>query len=117
MAAPVKLEAIFTKAETLSDNSVKLIFASQELAGADTARLFDMKGKACWLVLAPDDSVEAADIPEAPPREGERKTQGQRLRAVLFRRWEQIGRPGDFNDWYRQAMERHINDEKAKLDD
>lgn len=117
MGAPVKLPAIFTKAETLSDNSVKLIFATRELGGADTAQLFGMKGKEVWLLLAPDQSLDAVDVPKAKPDAGTgQKTPGQRLRAVLFVLYSQLGKPGDFEDFYRQKVERIIEQYKAKLD-
>lgn len=45
------------------------------------------------------------------------KTPSQRLRGVLFVRWEQLGRPtNDFEHWYSMAMEKLIDSIKEKLD-
>lgn len=45
------------------------------------------------------------------------KTPSQRLRGVLFLRWEQLGKPlDDFDVWYRLKMEKIISKEKELLD-
>lgn len=44
------------------------------------------------------------------------KTQSQRLRAVLFRQWEQWGSVGEFDTFYRNEMKRIIDQEKDKLE-
>lgn len=117
MSAPVKLPAIFDKAETLKDRSVKLIFVTRELSGEDVGRLFGMRGSECWLLLAPDDTLDSVDVPTVKPDTGaNQKTPSQRLRAVLFVLWSQLGRPGDFEDFYRQKVERVVEQYKAKLD-
>jgi hypothetical protein len=117
MSQAVKLPAIFTKAETLTDNSVKLIFATRELGGTDVAQLFSMKGKEVWLLLAPDDSLDAVDVPKAKPDAGTNaKTPGQRQRAILFVWWKQLGSKGDFEEFYRQQIERVIDTIKSRLD-
>ena len=38
-----------------------------------------------------------------------------RLRACLYVAWEQAGKPGEYEDFYRHRMERFINDVKNKL--
>lgn len=114
----VKLPAIFAKAETLNDSSVKLIFATRELGGADTAQLFGMKGTECWLLIAPDEtSLDTVAVPTAKPDSGAaQKTPSQRLRAVLFVYFKQLGGSGDFEDFYRGKLEYLIDQYKAKLD-
>lgn len=118
MSAPklAKLEAVFSDVNSRKDRSWHLGFDTQEL-GADIAVLMKMQGSTCWLLIAPDDSLDAVDVPKAKPDAGTgAKTPSQRLRAVIFVLWTQLGRPGDFEDFYRQKIERIIDQYKAKLD-
>ena len=116
MSQPVKLAAIFSDIRSRKDRTFHLGFDTREL-GEDAAQLMRIQGSECWLVIAPDDSLDSVDVPKARPDSGTgQKTPGQRLRAVLYVLWSQSGRPGDFEDWYRQKLEGLINQYKAKLD-
>ena len=113
----VKLPAIFAGIQSKVDRSYKLTFATRELSGDDAAVLLRMNQTECWLLVAPDDSLDAVDVPNAKPDAGAGgKTPSQRLRAVLFVLWTQLGRPGDFEDFYRSKLDRIIDQYKAKLD-
>lgn len=116
MSAVVKLAAIFSGIKSRKDRSYRLEFDTREL-GAEAAELLKIHQTECWLLIAPDDSLDAVDVLKAKPDAGTgQKTPGQRLRAVLFIFWTQSGKPGDFEDWYRQKLERIIEQYKAKLD-
>lgn len=113
----VKLPAIFAGIQSKVDRSYKLTFATRELSGDDAAMLLKMANNECWLLISPDDSLDSVDVPNAKPDSGtNQKTSGQRLRAVLFVLWSQSGKPGDFEDFYRQKIENLIEQYKAKLD-
>lgn len=117
MSAPVKLPAIFSGIQSKVDGSYKLTFTTREFSGEDAAVLLGMANKECWVLIAPDDSLDSVDVPKAKPDAGTgQKTPGQRLRAVLFVLWTQSGKPGDFEDYYRQRLEGLIEQYKAKLD-
>lgn len=117
MSAPVKLPVIFTGIQSKVDGSYKLTFGTRELAGSDAAVLLGLANKEAWLLISPDDSLDNVDVPKARPDSGTgQKTPGQRLRAITFLIWQQAGKPGDFEDYYRQRMERIIEQFKAKLD-
>jgi len=45
----------------------------------------------------------------------EHKTPGSRLRATLFVCYKHEGQPGEFEDYYRKAMEVFIDHVKKKL--
>ena len=47
---------------------------------------------------------------------GKTKTSSQRLRAVLYRVWEQGEQKYDFPIWYESQMERIINKYKSNLE-
>ena len=122
----VTLPAIFSGVKSRKDRSYRLEFDTREL-GADAAKLLEIHGSECWLLIAPDDSLDNVDVPKTKPDAGtNQKTPSQRLRAVLFVMWQQVGpvqvgpvqvgKPGDFEDYYRQRLERIIDQIKAKLD-
>lgn len=105
------------KVTTLKDKSLQLTVETQELdpeTSTDIFRLFDKYGWFFFFENLPD--PEKVEIPEGNAPEGETKTHGQRLRAVLFVWWEQQGKPGgDFEFFYRQQMEKLIDHIKQKL--
>lgn len=113
----VKLPAIFAGIRSRKDRSYSLTFETRELVGQDAATLLTMQQTECWLLIAPDDSLDSVEVPKAKPDAGVgQKTPGQRLRAVLFVYWTQLGKPGDFEDFYRGRIERLIEQYKARLD-
>lgn len=118
MSAPVvKLPVIFTGIQSKVDGSYKLTFSTRELAGSDAAVLLGLANKEAWLLISPDDSLDSVDVPKARPDSGTgQKTPGQRLRAVLFVTWQSVGKPGEFDDYYRMRVNRMIDQLKAKLD-
>lgn len=117
MSAPVKLPAIFAGIQSKVDRSYKLTFNTRELSGDDAAVLLRMSQAECWLIVSPDDSIDAVDVPKFKPDAGtNQKTPGQRLRAILFVLWSQSGRPGDFETWYASKLENLIQQYKSKLD-
>ena len=114
----VKLPAIFSGIQSKVDGSYKLTFNTRELSGTDAAVLLGMANKEAWVLIAPDDSLDSVDVPTEKPDSGAgKKTQGQRIRSILFVWWKQIGAPGEFEDFYRQQTERIIDTVKSKLDD
>ena len=111
----VQLPAQLTKVETRSDRTVKLVFDTREL-GEDSATLFNLSNSEGWLVIASTEITEA-DIPdEKADSMTTTKTQAQRLRATLFVLWQQRGKQGDFESYYRTQMERIIETIKDKLE-
>lgn len=98
------------------DGSVKLVFETRELAGVDIAILADYRQKEGWLLFSPNEMKEA-DVPDekADSMTGQ-KTQAQRLRGVIYRLWEQNGKSGDSETYYRSMMEKVIEQLKDKLE-
>ncbi len=111
----VTMPAVLNKVETRTDRSVKLVFETREL-GEDTATLFKLAHSEGWLLFSSNDLTEK-DIPDekADSMTGT-KTQAQRLRATLFVLWEQRGKKGDLEDFYKTRMERIIEALKEQLD-
>ena len=112
----VQLSAQLLKVESKSDRTYKLTFNTQELAGEEASKLLAMLMGQGWLLFSPEEITEA-DVPteKANPMLGS-KTQAQRLRGVLYRLWEQGGKSGEFEAYYRLVMERYIDQVKEKLE-
>ena len=115
--AIVKVSAILDGVRSLKDRGLKVTFETQELSPEAAASLMGLCNSLGWLVFAPEEEKEIT-IPDEPPQAFKNeKTQGQRLRAVLFVWWKQLGGEGDFEPFYRAKMEQFIEHIKNKLDD
>lgn len=113
----VILPAVFTRPVFRADGSVKLEFDTREFGGEEATVLMEQRQKEGWLLFSPNNEMEVLDIPneKADSMTGQ-KTQAQRLRGAIYRLWEQQGKKGDSEDFYRIVMERFINQVKDKLE-
>lgn len=118
MANPVYLPVLINTLSTKQDGSIKITMETRELAGVDAARLFDLRGSEAWAIIAPTEiKEEDVKLPnERPDPAIGQKTPSQRLRAVLYRLWEQHSAGTDFESFYRVRMEQIIDQIKQKLD-
>ena len=67
-----------------------------------------------WLLWSPN-KLQTTDLPTEPATD-DNKTPAKRLRSVLFILWKQQGSRGDFENFYRERMDKLIDMIKAKLD-
>lgn len=113
----VLLPAQLTKVSSRSDRSYKMEFSTRELSGSEAAALLGQLMQEGWLLYSPNDDVTEADIPDekADSMTGS-KTQAQRLRGVIYRPWEQNGKKGNSEEYYRSVMESLIDQLKEKLE-
>lgn len=112
----ILLNTIIDKITTLKDQSLKITLESQELQPEEMAALFELRNKYVYTALDeapinPDD----LDIKEPMKEFKTDKTPSQRLRAVLYRYWEQNKPTEDFDSYYKRKMEEIINYIKDKL--
>lgn len=113
----IKIPSQFTKLTTRVDRTYKLEFSTGELKGDKAADLMSMLMDECWLLIASEDKLKETDVPdEKADSMTNSKTQAQRLRATLFVLWEQRGKQGDFEDFYKTRMERIIEQVKSNLE-
>lgn len=118
MSTPVQLAVIITSLATKVDGSIKISMETRELSGQDSARLFELRGSEGWVILSPNEiKDEDVRLPteRADPAVGV-KTPSQRLRAVLYRLWQQKGGTTDFESYYRITIEQLIDKYKEKLE-
>lgn len=104
---------ILTSASTRSDGSLGLRFATPELKPDEKTAFFELLNLNLKMLLQPDGETPA----ELKDVKGEfdKKTPGERLRAVVFVWWKQGGETGDFDDFYRKKMEVLIDFVKGQL--
>lgn len=100
------------------DKTISIVLGTQELNPEKAGELFNTNGHlvTCYLSIKEhitDDQKEIIDSIEAPTQG---KTPSQRMRAVLFRMWEQNNEGyADKNLHYLHWMEKIIEQLKTKL--
>lgn len=111
------LPAGLKKVSSRADKSYDLTFSTRELSGQEAAFLLNEIMNEGWLIWAPNEQ-DVADV-KIPDEKADsmtgQKTQAQRLRAVIYLLWEQNGKKGSSEDFYRQYTESIIEQIKAKL--
>ena len=120
MKKTVVFEGGVNKVSTLADGSMSINIHTQELNDDTMTRIFALR-KTPGMVLISSDDISKAEKEEVEKfttdfEVGKTKTASQRLRAVLYRVWEQGEQAYDFPIWYESQMERIINKYKATLD-
>lgn len=106
--------AILTRISYLRDGGLSLGFSTNELSDADKiiASKFHQK---FGHVLFSENQFSDEDVPKGDATDAS-KSPSQRLRAVLFIYWKQLGEPGSFEFFYRQQMEKSIDAIKKVLE-
>ena len=110
----IRLPCYLTGFSSKSDGSASVRFNTQELTAEDFANLKNDLNGYGWLVFQSNE-VKLEDMPKEDA-EDKQKTPSKRLRAVIFIEWTQKGKQGDFEQFYREKMDRVIEHFKSKLD-
>ena len=123
MKKTVIFEGGVNKVSTLADGTLSINIHTQELPDETMMRVFSLR-KCPGMVLISSDDISKAEQEEVEKfttdfEVGKTKTASQRLRAVLYRVWEQEGQPRGYTDFpvfYESQMERIINKYKSTLE-
>ena len=123
MKKTVIFEGGVNKVSTLADGTLSINIHTQELPEETMMRVFSLR-KSPGMVLISSDDISKAEVEEVEKfttdfEVGKTKTASQRLRAVLYRVWEQEGEPRGYTDFpvfYESQMERIINKYKSTLE-
>ena len=123
MKKTVIFEGGVNKVSTLADGTLSINIHTQELPDETMMRVFSLR-KCPGMVLISSDDISRAEQEEVERfttdfEVGKTKTSSQRLRAVLYRVWEQEGQARGYTDfpiWYETQMERIINKYKSTLE-
>lgn len=112
----LQLPVLIAGLQTKVDGSIKITLETRELPASSAAELFGLRNAEAWAVLAPN-QIKDISLPDekADPAIGQ-KTPSRRLRAVIYRLWEQQGAGTDFESYYRVKMEQLIDQFKGKLE-
>lgn len=112
----VLLPAILSGVASRKDRSYTLKFETRELSGYSASVLLNLLQTEGHLLFSPNDDLTEADVPEekADAMLG-KKTQAQRLRAVIFLLYKQSGKDCTFDDYYKTVTENLIDQLKEKL--
>ncbi len=112
----LRVPSTIQKVSTLADGGLTLTVHTQELDPADEAEVMQLKRKLGYFVFAVQESITVEDIPTEQLEFAGEKSPGQRLRAVLYRLWEQdkLGYK-EFELFYQAKMNRIIDSLKEKL--
>lgn len=110
---PVYVESVSTR----KDKTVKLILGTQELSPATAGQIFNLMNTLSIAYISPK-SVNQNEIDQVdqldPEFEG--KTQSQRIRAVLFKLFQQDAEGfKDFDAYYKSKTEKIIDHLKTKI--
>ena len=107
-------DAIINGIRAKVDHSLGLSISTPELSSTEKAMFMEMQGINSRMTIEPLD--EKPEGIEKIDKEVETKTQSQRLRAVIYVYWEQQGKKGTFEEFYRVTTEKIIDFIKGKLE-
>ena len=112
-------DVILMGASTRADGSLGLRLCTPELQPQEKTAIFEVQGKNLRMLLQPLD--ETPDELVTVKQDLDSKTPSQRLRAVLFVWWKQMGEAGkaegkSFEQFYVERLESIIEHIKTKLE-
>lgn len=109
----IKCNAIITSITAKQDGSLGLRIATPELTAEEKLAVMALQGINTDLLISPLDTAPAETV--EVKSEISSKSQGQRIRSVLFLLWKQNGEPGLFEEYYHSKTELYINSLKERL--
>lgn len=112
----VQIPVLISGMSTKVDGSVKLILETRELSEEYAGKLYGMRNSEAWAVIAPDKMTKVIVPDQKPDPMTGARTQGQRIRSVLFVLWKQQGSQSDFETFYKTQTERYIERIKDELE-
>lgn len=109
----IKTNAIITSITAKQDRSLGLRVATPELTPEEKVTIMNLQGINTVILIEPLD--EAPEEVVQVKGEVADKSQGQRIRSVLFILWKQEGEKGRFEDYYHAKTEAYIEFLKEKI--
>ena len=109
----ITLQTYITSISARRDGSIRFSAETPELSKDEKAIFFELQGVVCETAMQPtEDKLPDIEV----DKELNQKTPGQRLRAVLYVLWEQKGKQTEFETFYKEKMEKIIEQIKQKLE-
>lgn len=110
----IQLPAIITSLRAKVDGSLGLSLVTPELSNEAKLAFFQLQNKNIDITVVPLD-YEDAPIVKVDKELGQ-KTQGQRIRAVLFILYQQMKREISFEEYYKIRTEQFIDQLKGEIE-
>lgn len=113
-----QIPAIIETIRTLSDKTLKLtVSTARELDPEEELKILRLKQLIGWMVFS-EAEIKEEDIPDEPaPEFKSDKTPSQKLRALIFKDWEQnTNKKIPFNNYYIQEMDKYIKHRSDRLE-
>lgn len=106
----LKIPATLTKISSLEDRSFKITMTTQELSDEQGSELIKLNGRFGNMVFS-ESPIQASDIPEFDPSTVDsKKSPSERLRAVLYVRWDRnTSKTRTFDEYYVAYMSQLID--------
>ena len=111
--AAIKSNAVITSITAKQDGSLGLRIATPELTAEEKVAVMAIQGINIDLLITPLDTAPAETV--EIKSDVNTKSQGQRIRAVLFLLWKQENEPGTFEEYYHKKTEKFIEELKLLL--
>lgn len=108
----IRTEAQLTSFRSRADGSIGFSGVTPEMSSTEKCVLFDLQNVLVEIVVMPKDEKDPELV--VVKTELGQKTPGQRLRGIIFIHWEQAGREGDFETFYRLRMDAICDGYKSK---
>lgn len=112
----LKVPAEISRIQTMADGGLRLFVDTQEISSKDKGLVMELHKKLGWFLFS-ETSIEKEDVldlPEIKLDKGQ-KSPSLRLRNVLYLVWEQQGKKGSSEEFYKNYMERIIIKLKEQL--
>jgi hypothetical protein len=115
MNKKIQLDIIITSLRARVDGSLGLSLSTPELTAEEKVELMKLQNMVCEALISPKEAFNAPTV--TVDREIDKKSQSDRIRAILFLLWKQDGEKGEFRDYYYKQTEKLIEWLKTKIDD
>lgn len=109
-----QVEAILEGVTPLKDGGVSLRFHTNEVKKPQKVELIEYYQSFGWLLFSANEHQES-EVPKTLAKRDGGQSPQQRLRAVIFVYWKQLGAKGDFESFYAQKIEQFIDRIKENL--
>ena len=107
----LRVPAIISSVRTLVDGGLSLGVTTQELIPEDAVELFKLKGKSGYMVFK-ESKISKEDVVSLPDEVKEfpkSKSLSERLRNVMYVKWNQLKELGKMNDDFEEYRKRQMN--------
>mgnify|MGYP006943046607 CR=1 FL=1 len=109
----IQTNSIITSIRARVDGSLGITLSTPELNAEEKVAFMELQNINCKTLFQPLE--EKTDLIEVKG-ETETKTSSQRLKGCIFVLWEQQGKNGEFEQFYKSYMEKIIDWVKSKLE-